>query len=196
MRLFRSTLAIATVIALTTSDALHAQSDQSSRSGFGLSLGMGVGSAGVTCEGCEEFEEDRMNGISGYLRVGSYASPRFFVGVEGTGWMRNSDGLERRIAALSVVFMGYPSETTGFFVRSGFGGIRAVIEDANANTAVGTGLTWQIGVGYDIAFGAAALTPYVTFVNSMEVGLNINDVSTGFNLNPNILQAGLAITVH
>ncbi|HUF28767.1 MAG TPA: hypothetical protein VMM18_17430 [Gemmatimonadaceae bacterium] len=192
---FTSTLVIAALLSLTTTDALHAQAEQGSRSGFGLSLGLGMGSAGVTCEGCEEFEEDRMNGISGYLRIGGYASPRFFAGVEGTGWMHNSDGLERRIAALSVVFVGYPSETTGFFVRSGFGGIRAVIEDTNNNVAVGTGLTWQIGVGYDIPFGAVALTPYVTFVNSMEVGLNINEVSTGFNLNPNILQYGLAITL-
>lgn len=194
MKGFRSTLVIAALVALTATDSLRAQAAQATRSGFGLSLGLGSGSTGVTCKGCESLEEERLNGLSGYFRMGGYASPKFFVGAEGTGWMNNSDGLERRIAAVSVVFLGYPSVTGGFFVRSGAGVIRAVIEDAD-NSAVGEGYTWQIGVGYDIPFGAAALTPYVTYLNSTEVRLSINEIDTGFNLNPNILQVGLAITL-
>ena len=192
MSRIRSTLLVAALIA--TAGQLGAQAVQQSRSGFGISLGLGNGSAGVTCKGCEEFEEDRLNGISGYLRLGAYTSPRFFVGVEGTGWMKNSNGLERRIAALSVVFLGYPSSTGGLFVRSGAGVIRAVVENPSA-VAVGNGFTWQVGLGYDIALGAVALTPYATYLNSIEVALDVNDVSTGFNLNPNILQVGMALTV-
>ena len=194
MSVTRGTLLVAVLMATVSAHQLRAQAVQASRSGFGMSLGLGNGSTGVTCKGCEQFEEDRLNGISGYLRLGAYVSPKFFVGVEGTGWMKNSGGIERRIAAVSVVFLGYPSPTGGFFVRSGVGGIRAVIEDPNV-VAQGDGLTWQVGVGYDIRFGAVALTPYATYVNSTQVALTVNGVSTDFHLNPNILQAGLALTL-
>lgn len=194
MSIMRGTLLVAVLIATASAHQLSAQAVQASRSGFGMSLGLGNGSTGVRCDGCEQFEEPRVNGISGYLRLGGHVSPRFFVGVEGTGWMKNSDGLERRIAAVSVVFLGYPSPTSGFFVRSGAGGIRAVIEDPSV-VAEGDGLTWQVGVGYDIGFGAVALTPYVTYVNSTQVALTINGASTDFHVNPNILQVGLALTL-
>ena len=93
-----------------------------------------------------------------------------------------------------AVFLGYPSATGGFFVRSGGGMLRAVIEDGT-NVAVGEGLTWNVGVGYDIPVGSIALTPYVTFLNSMNVALVLNDVSTDFDINPNILHAGIALTI-
>lgn len=192
MRILSTTLLCAAIIA---SPAQMADAQQKPvRSGFGFSLGLGQGSTGVTCQGCEQLEEDRLSGLTGYVRFGGYASPKFFVGVEGTGWMRNSDGLERRIAAISVVFLGYPSVTGGFFVRSGAGMLRAVIEDPNI-VAEGNGFTWSLGVGYDFPLGGAAFTPFLTYVNSMEVALDINQTSTGFNLNPNILQGGVAITI-
>jgi hypothetical protein len=173
--------------------ATNLAAQASPRSGLGFSFGMGAGNAGVTCDGCGVDIDERLNGISGYVRLGGYAGSRLLVGVEGTGWIRNSDGLERRIAAVSVVFVGYPSSTAGFFIRGGGGGIRAVIED-NLVSVVGEGVTWSVGIGFDIGSGSAALTPYVTYVNSMEVAADVNGLSTGVNLNPNILQFGLAIT--
>jgi hypothetical protein len=166
----------------------------SARSGFGLSLGLGRGSTGITCEDCGVEIEDRLNGISGYLRVGGYVSPQFFLGVEGTGWIRNSDDLERRIAAASVVFLAYPSRSAGLFLRAGAGAIRAVIEDADFSL-VGEGLAWSVGLGFDIGLGAAALTPFVTYLGSREVAADLNGVSLGVDLNPDILQFGLALTV-
>ena len=179
-------------MSLAATIPLEAQ-DGSSRGGLGLSIGLGVGSAGVTCEGCDDID-DRLDGISGYLRIGNYVSDQMFLGVEGTGWMKNSEGFERRIAALSLVVLAYPVQRSGLFLRGGFGGIRAVVEYENLVVS-GTGLTWQAGVGYDIGVGAIAFTPYVTYVESLEVGANLNDESLGFNLNPNILQVGLALTV-
>ena len=165
------------------------------RSGFGMSFGLGWGSAGVTCEDCEFEIEERTEGLAGYVRVGGFATSRLFLGVEGIGWLKNSDGIERRIAAISFVTIGYPSAQAGFFLRGGFGGVRAVIENEFA-ALVGEGLTWQIGAGYDIGIGgSAAITPYLTYLVSNNVAAELNEVSLGTNLNPNILQAGLAITV-
>jgi hypothetical protein len=193
MRAVGTTLVYAAVVLEVAAQSAIAQ-DKPTRSGFGFSLGLGQGSTGVTCDGCEQFEVERLEGLTGYLRLGGYVNPKFFVGVEGTGWMKNSDGVERRIAAASVVFLGYPSQRAGFFVRSGFGVIRAVIEDPNVGL-VGEGLTWQFGVGYDIYLGGPALTPFVTYVNSSQVALDVDGIASGFNINPNILQLGLAITI-
>ena len=173
---------------------LCAQDAPVERSGFGLSLGLGPGSAGVTCEDCEDVFGDRVNGISGYLRIGAHVSNAVFVGVEGTGWLKNSEGFERRIAAVSLVVLTYPFSSSGLFLRGGFGGIRAVIE-YDVVVVQGDGLTWQAGAGYDVGLGPVAITPYVTYLNSMEVAAHINGEAIGYNLNPNILQFGLAFTV-
>jgi hypothetical protein len=186
-------LLVAAICAAAITPAAGAQ-EKPTRQGFGFSLGLGQGSTGVTCQGCEQFEEDRLSGLTGYVRIGGYVNPRFFVGVEGTGWMKNSNSLERRIAAISAVFLGYPSATGGFFVRSGAGMIRAVIEDGT-NNAVGEGLTWQLGVGYDFPIGRVAFTPFLTYVQSMQTALDLNGVATDFEINPNILQGGVAITI-
>jgi len=187
-------LASLSLIALAlTLYASPADAQARPRSGFGFAFGMGGGNAGVTCDECAIEMDERLNGISGFVRLGGYASSRMLVGVEGSGWIRNSDGLERRIAAVSLVFVGYPSSTAGFFVRGGGGGIRAVVENDIASV-VGEGITWSVGIGFDIGSGGAALTPYVTYLNSTEVAADVNGVSTGVNLNPNILQFGLAIT--
>jgi hypothetical protein len=173
--------------------AAKAVAQASPRSGFGMSFGMGAGSTGITCEDCGVEVDDRLNGVSGYLRLGGYASSQMFIGVEGTGWIRNSDGLERRIAAASLVFVAYPSSTAGLFLRAGAGGIRAVIEN-DLLVLVGEGITWNVGLGFDLGSGPVALTPFVTYLNSLEVAADVNEVSTGVDLNPNILQFGLAIT--
>jgi len=187
-------LALTCLAALVPGHALGQQAE-SARAGFGLSLGLGGGSTGVTCDGCQVEVDDRETGISGYLRMGGYTSNRFFVGVEGTGWMKNDEGIERRIAAASLVFVGYPSASSGFFLRSGFGGMRAVIED-DFVSMTGTGIVWSAGAGFDIVLGTgAALTPYVTYLGGLETVAHINEVSTDIILNPNILQMGLAITI-
>ena len=189
-----SMILVAAVSAAAAAPTLVAQ-EKPTRSGFGFSLGLGQGSTGVTCDGCEQYEEDRLSGLTGYVRIGGYVNPKFFVGVEGTGWMKNSNSLDRRIAAVSVVFLGYPSMTGGFFVRSGAGVIRAVIEDGT-NSAVGEGLSWQLGVGYDVPLGVrVAFTPFLTYVQSMQTALDVNGIATDFTINPNILQGGIAITL-
>jgi hypothetical protein len=185
-------LTIGTVLSCLCARPLEAQA---ARSGFGMSFGLGWGSTGLTCEGCDFDTDDRVEGLAGYVRLGGYANPKFFIGVEGIGWMKNSDDLERRIAAVNFVTVGYPSASSGFFVRGGFGMLRAVVE-SGFFSVVGDGLTWQIGTGYDIPMGTGvAFTPYVTYLGSMEVAADLNEVSLGINLNPNILQVGLAITV-
>jgi hypothetical protein len=174
--------------------ALDASAQAFPRSGFGLSVGLGGGSTGVTCDQCGQSPDERMTGLSGYLRVGAYAIPHLLIGLEGTGWIRNSEDADRRIAAVSLVLVGYPTAGSGFFVRGGGGLIRAEIENRSLDV-VGDGLTWSVGVGFDVGAGGVALTPYVTYVDSREVAADADGATTSLDLKPNILQFGLAVTV-
>jgi hypothetical protein len=187
----RNALALAFLLAMASTAAAQGAP---LRSGFGFSMGLGAGEANVTCEGCPQFEA--LRGISGYARLGGYASPSFFLGVEGNGWIKNSEGFERRIAAASVVVQAYAGERSGLFVKGGGGFMRAVIQ-SGLDYAVGEGITWQVGLGWDLPGSSpVSLTPYVNYIGSTEVALYFNDVSTGMNLNPNILQVGIGITIH
>lgn len=190
IRLYALTL-LTTLPAMTLSAQAPAD-----RSGFFLSIGAGSGSAGVECPACNGLGlDDRLRGIAGYVRVGGTISPRLQVGVEGTGWIKNSEGLERRIATAGVVFVVYPSATGGFHVKASAGGVRAVIEN-DVVTAVGDGLMFGAGAGFDIRIGAgAALTPYISYFTSSGTGLDLNGISVGTDVNPNVLQFGLGITL-
>jgi hypothetical protein len=166
-----------------------------SRQGFFLSVGLGGGSLGVTCPQCGVDIDDRLNGISGYLRMGGAVSPNLQVGVEGSGWIKNSDGLERRVAAASVVFLAYPSRTAGFFFKAGVGGIRAVIENSLVSV-VGEGIMAQGGIGIDLYLSRGfAITPFANYLYSSGVAADVNGISIGIDLNPNIVQVGLALTI-
>jgi len=165
------------------------------RQGFFLSVGMGGGSLGVTCPQCGFALDARLSGVSGYLRFGGTVSPNVQVGVEGSGWLRNGDGLERRVAAGSVVFLVYPSRTGGLFFKAGAGGIRAVVEDATA-ALVGEGVMLQGGIGVDLYLTPGfALTPYLNYLYSTGVAATLGGTSLGIDLNPNVLQVGLALTM-
>ncbi|MGE0440671.1 MAG: hypothetical protein AB7S39_09255 [Gemmatimonadales bacterium] len=183
-------LALAVALMVLAAGSLAAQQ----RRGFFLSLGMGGGSAGLECPQCgTDFSADRVRGVSGYLRVGGAVSPSLQVGIEGSGWLRNSDAEERRLAAVSLVFVGYPGGGP-FFLRAGVGGIRAAYQDIGG-TATGEGLVGSAGIGIDIPVGAAALTPYATFLYSTGVAARVNGTPAGLDLNPNLLQVGLAVTI-
>jgi hypothetical protein len=185
-----------TPLLLTVLFALPLAAQHSPRHGFFLSIGAGAGSAGLTCSDCGGVDlSKRLDGVAGYARFGGTVSPNLQVGVEGTGWIKNSDGLQRRIATAGVVFVAYPSRTAGFFLKGAVGGVRAVIENDVA-TLVGEGLMWSAGLGYDIPLGTgAALTPYVSYFGSSNTGADLNGVSLGVNLNPNVLQFGIGITI-
>lgn len=167
-----------------------------SREGFFLSIGAGSGSAGVECPDCNGIDlGERLTGIAGYLRLGGTVSPGLQVGIEGTGWIKNSDGLERRIATAGIVFVLYPSATGGFWLKGTAGGVRSVIENDLASL-VGEGLMFGGGAGFDIPIGGrVALTPYVSYFASTGTGADLNGVSLGTDLNPNVLQFGLGLTL-
>jgi len=200
---YRSLLTL--VLALGASTALHAQGPDvrpadgvGSRRGFHFSLGLGSASVGASCTSCAvDVFSDRINGFSGTLQLGMAISPKLIVAAEAMGWMRNDAPIYRRIAGLSVVVIGYPSERSGFFVKGGAGGLRAIVED-DFISAQTNAWTSQLGVGYDIPMrsGRLKLTPQVTYISTFGGATTFNGISSPEVIAPNMIQIGIGLTFH
>jgi hypothetical protein len=102
----------------------------------------------------------------------------------------------RRMAALSLVVLGYPSATSGLFVKGGFGGLRAIAEN-DLVTAQTDAWTAQTGIGYNIRLGGRALlTAYANCVRTFSGATWFNGVSSPIAVLPNAIQFGTAFTIH
>ena len=167
------------------------------RSGFHFSIGVGSASMGATCDPCStDVFEDRINGFSGVLQLGGAITPQLVLTGEFIGWIRNEDPVFRRVAGLSIAVLGYPSPSSGFFVKGGVGGVRAIVENdvLVVQTDAWMGTT---GLGYDIPVGSTAmLTPYANYVWSFGGSTFVNEISSPVAVMPNAVQLGIALTLH
>jgi hypothetical protein len=165
------------------------------RHGVHFSVGAGASSVSATCAGCQiDLVKDRITGFSGVLQLGGYVTPRLAIAGEFSGWIKNDDLLDRRIASASLVMLAYPSARAGFFLKSGIGGMRAVIEN-DAGFLQTTAFASQLGLGYDIPLGAISLTPYANMIWTFGGETNFSGVGLPETVSPNALQVGLAFSV-
>ena len=64
-------------------------------------------------------------------------------------------------------------------------------------SATGSAIGLTAGLGYDFRVGRnLSLTPYLNYLRSGKGELEVNDISSGFNVSSNILQVGLGLTWH
>lgn len=197
-----STLLVCGLLALGSGQAVSAQTsdgqtERPARSGFHFSIGAGAASVGVTCTVCEvDYFADRINGFSGNLQMGGALSDQLVVAVEFSGWMKNDEPIYRRIAALNLVVLGYPSRSAGFFIKGGGGVLRAIIED-DALTVQTDAYTAVSGIGYDIPVGGSTkLTLYANYLRTFGGGTWFNGVVSPVVISPNAFQVGTALTVN
>jgi hypothetical protein len=149
------------------------------RDGFWFSGGLGYGSLG--CENCGS----REGGISGGLSLGGTISPRFLVGVGTTGWTKSQDGATLTVGTLDARVRFYPSTTGGFFLTGGLG-VGTASLGVSGYSETQTGLGAIAGLGYDVRIARnASITPYW---NAFAM--------RNSNINANVGQVGLAITLH
>jgi hypothetical protein len=166
------------------------------RNGFHFSIGLGSASVSASCAQCtNNFFDNRLNGLSGNIQLGGAATSRLVIAAEFSGWMKNDDPIYRRIAALNLVVLGYPSESLGFFIKGGGGALRAIAEDDFIRLQTDA-WTAQTGLGYDIALGGVMLTPYVNYVRTFNAVTYFNGVESPVVVLPNAIQFGTALTIH
>jgi hypothetical protein len=187
MQRILSILALA-VLLPTAAMAQHPQT----RNGFGISVGIGGSSAVVTCNGCEQFGG---TGPSGYLRLGEYVSPSFFVAAESNGsW--STEAWQAGIGAILGVVQWYPMVDKGIYLKGGLGysevqqGIN-ILDGTDFSTS---GLGISIGAGYDWRVARNfALTAYVNYL--AQLGGTISESGrAGLDANVHVFQFGLGFT--
>ena len=181
------------VLGLLLLPAIAIAQHPQTRQGFGISFGLGAGSASVSCDGCDS---DRDTGGSGYLRIGGYISPSVMLAGESNGWTHTEEGVDETIGFLSAVAQWYPQPTTGFYLKGGLGFARAVAED-NVDEVTTGGLAITLGTGYDFRVSRNfSLTPYVNYLRSFGGELEVNGTGTDVKANVDIIQVGLGFTWH
>jgi hypothetical protein len=164
---------------VVSATSAHAQVQNASRSGFWFSGGLGYGSLG--CQDCGS----REGGISGGLSLGGTISPRFLLGVGTTGWSKSQDGATLTVGTLDARVRFYPSTTGGFFLTGGLG-VGSMRGEVGGISSTETGVGTMLGLGWDIR--VASNTSITPFWNGFAMQNN--------NVDANVGQAGIAITLH
>jgi hypothetical protein len=163
------------------------------REGFAISVGLGSGSAGASCDGCSS---DREEALSGNLRLGGYLRPNLFLGGETHGWTNSENGLDEVIGFYTATVQWYPNETKGTYFKGGLG-LAAYAATDGIDDLTGYGLGLALGVGHDFRVGRNfSLTPYANYLISTKEELELNGFSTGLDSSTNIFQIGLALSWH
>lgn len=167
------------------------------REGFHFSIGVGAAAVSASCPGCDvRFIEERTSGLAGQLQMGGAITSRLTIAAQFAGWLRNDEVFNRRMASLSVVLLGYPSESSGFFIKGGVGGLAAVAE-TDAVYAEVQAFSSETGVGYDISIGeTASATPYVSYIRTFGGTTWVDGFEVPVEVLPDAFRVGVALTVH
>ena len=197
--MFRRSSALVAAWALVLAAApLLAQGKPQTRQGFNISFGIGGGSAGYDCDGCEDL--GRETGTTMFLHIGGTVTPQLTVGGELNGWGKSSRAEDSAIGSAMAVVHYYPILTQGLFLSGGAGFTSLAIRDKTTfpdDEMTSDGFGVQVGVGYDWRVGRNfSLTPYAQYVRAFAGEAEFNGTSTGSDLNPNFFQIGLGFTWH
>jgi hypothetical protein len=196
----RSVLVVLGALALSLAAANAAVAQKKSddapsrRQGFWFGLGAAAGSVGMDCSICSS---TRLTGASGYVRMGGTLNPHWLLGGEIDAWTRSIGGVSKTVASAAVTASWYPSRTGGFFVKFGLGALTYRSGDAPNNLEM-TGASGIFGLGYDVPISPSlSLTPFLNSIATSKSKLKVNGaVLTGVEVNPNLVQFGLALSRH
>jgi hypothetical protein len=195
-------LVLGLVAALGTAPAVQAQAQEvvAGPRGFFFSGGLGVGSAGLTCD--PECDSDREVGGVAHLRFGYAVSPRLVLAVESNAFSKRFDVEGTDYDAISGVFAAtvalYPAPRVPLFVKAGIGGGVTLFQSDDAEDLDAIGLGLIAGAGYDIPVGSKIrLTPFVNYVSAFNAQAKVEGEDFGdLKLGSNNFQGGLAITLY
>ena len=187
-------------LALLCASPLLAQTGAPRREGLTATVGLGIGSAGVTCDGCESKRETTPTPM---VRIGWAYAPDLIFGAEVNAWSKSevveATGNEARvrIATVNAVVQWYPQLDGGFFVQAGagVGAVRSeMVDDVTGISSVRTtAFGYQVGAGWDIHVAQnISITPYATFFGT--TGGKVKD--TDERLDGNVGVIGVALTFH
>ena len=177
---------------LSVSGTAGAQKPQI-RKGFTAAVGLGLGNALVSCDGCAS---GRANGLGLRFMFGGALKANLILAGESESWNKTElDDSQSGFAWTSFVTLWYPKPASGFFVKGGVGisSVSILIQSAGRTARLETVAPGLVaGAGYDIRVGRNfSLTPYATLLYAAKAG-----ASDRFRAGGNLLSVGLATTWH
>lgn len=183
MRTGNSILAgVITLAALSLATPAAAQHAQT-REGFYAGVGLGWGSMGLSCDGCDGV--DRTGSYTGYLNLGTAVRPNVLVGAEFNGWTKSEDGATVRLANVSAAATWYPMVQSGLFLKGGAGYSRLSADDGIVSASDG-GFGVLAGMGYDVRIArTTSITPVLNYFRGAFDGGSAD-----------VVQLGMGITFH
>lgn len=181
------------LISFITFPAFGQDQNTHQRTGFGISFGVGAGSASADCFICDS---DSETSVSSYVRIGGYIGPRVFLSGESNAWIDSENDVDQLLGFYTATALWYPSESSGFFLKGGVGFSIYFAEDfSDEITGTASGIT--IGLGHDFRVGRNfSLTPYLNYLESSNFDLELNGIPIALDASADMVQIGLGFTWH
>lgn len=155
-------------------------------------IGVGTGSARLSCDICTN---DRTAGMTASAALGFGVGERVRLGVEGNAWRDKEGDLETILWSASLVGYLYPSSTRAFWTKLGAGIMRYQADDDGDRIDANTfGLL--AGVGYDIPMtGNLSVGPFVTLATSSRADLKDGDRTIRERVSHSLLHLGVVFHI-
>lgn len=163
------------------------------REGFWIGVGLGWGSAGISCSSCTDNTRYGSGAVT--IALGGTLGKSMLLGGEVNAWSRENSGVTETVGDVAAVLYWYPMRTSPLWVK---GGVGFVTYQANTDPKLETGgFGISVGVGVDLYVGRKfSLTPYVNYAAALGGTVKIGGTDTGFEARPNLVQVGLAAVWH
>jgi outer membrane protein with beta-barrel domain len=191
--------ALSAVTSLASASAASAGSHPQERHGFWAGLGVGVGSAEVTCDGCEPSHRETSGVVS--IRLGGTLNERLLLGADYNIWLKEQDGVTVTLANAAATLTLYPQPASGFFVKGGVGLSMVMTEFREGSTTVtvdpGYGLGLIAGAGYDFRVKKnLSITPAVNFWYGKPGNVPHDGEPFFTNWKQNVVDFTIGVTFH
>lgn len=187
-----------TVVSFLASASVASAGHPQERHGFWIGLGVGVGSAQVTCDDCEGGRETA--GI-GHIALGGTLSEHLLLGVDLNGWSKEQEGLTVNLYNALATLTVYPQASSGLFLKVGAGYSFADNDLHNGSTTVtvdfGNGLGLVAGAGYDVrVWRNVSITPAVSFWYGRHGDVRLAGETLFGNWKHNVVDFTVGVTFH
>jgi hypothetical protein len=193
--------ALTVLLGAAPATSLRAQSPESHRRGFWLSLGGGVGGAQISCDDCASSRE---TSAVIHVALGGTLSKNFLLGVGTNVWQKKRERFTLSLVDVLGTVTAYPKSDGNFFLKAGAGLSFAQNElNEGSNTVSvdsGVGLGVIAGAGYDIrAWKKVSITPAVSYWygqhDSVGFGILLGE-SLLTNWRHNVVDFTISFTFH
>ncbi|HEX9562592.1 MAG TPA: hypothetical protein VF981_01425 [Gemmatimonadaceae bacterium] len=181
-----------TALLLAVTGLAQAQTPRADgRRGVTATIGVGRGSAALTCAFCARTGQ---RSYAGTLSLERAVRPGIRAGVEIDWWWHTASGVTRSVLAGAPVVRLYPSGSGGFFLKAGVG-IGRLMSSSDEEELGVSAVTGVAGAGYELRWSQQyAAVPYVSVVSGRGGTMRLNGARITAQGGLWLLQYGMALS--